>query len=102
MRSRVPTQDNIAVDRLTVLLGNPNVGKSVLFRNLTNHYVTGANFPGTTVEIVRARANFNGRTHEIIDSPGINDLTHGLFTSGPKRWGAAQVADRILAVLKEA
>ncbi len=75
MRSRVPPQENIAVERLTVLLENPHVGKSVLFRNLTNHYVTVANFSGTTVELVRARANFNRRAHEIIDSPGINDLT---------------------------
>jgi ferrous iron transport protein B len=58
-----------------VLVGNPNVGKSVLFKNLTNHYVTVSNFPGTTVEIVRARANFNGRAAEVVDTPGINDLS---------------------------
>jgi ferrous iron transport protein B len=51
------------------------VGKSLLFRNLTNRYVTVSNYPGTTVEVVRARASFNGQRHEIIDSPGINDLT---------------------------
>jgi ferrous iron transport protein B len=59
----------------TVLVGNPNVGKSVLFKNLTNRYVTVSNYPGTTVEIVRARANFNGRDIEVIDTPGINDLS---------------------------
>jgi ferrous iron transport protein B len=59
----------------TVLVGNPNVGKSVLFKNLTNRYVTVSNFPGTTVDIARAQANFNGRAMEIIDTPGINDLT---------------------------
>jgi ferrous iron transport protein B len=59
----------------TVLVGNPNVGKSVLFKNLTNRYVTVSNFPGTTVEIFRAAASFNGRNVEIIDTPGINDLT---------------------------
>ncbi len=58
-----------------LLVGNPNVGKSLLFRNLTNRYVTVSNYPGTTVEVVRARASFNGRRHEIVDSPGINDLT---------------------------
>ena len=56
-------------------MGNPNVGKSVLFKNLTNRYVTVSNFPGTTVEVFRARASFNGRHVEIIDTPGINDLT---------------------------
>ncbi len=58
-----------------VLVGNPNVGKSVLFKNLTNRYVTVSNFPGTTVEIVRAQANFNGRNIEVIDTPGLNDLS---------------------------
>jgi ferrous iron transport protein B len=59
----------------TVLVGNPNVGKSLLFKNLTNRYVTVSNYPGTTVEIVRARARFNGRDVEVIDTPGVNDLT---------------------------
>lgn len=63
-----------APDASVLLVGNPNVGKSVLFKNLTNHYVTVSNFPGTTVEIVRARAKFNGRRIEVIDTPGINDL----------------------------
>lgn len=58
----------------TVLVGNPNVGKSVLFKNLTNRYVTVSNYPGTTVEVVRARASFNGRRIEVIDTPGLNDL----------------------------
>ena len=34
-----------------LLVGNPNVGKSLLFKNLTNRYVNVSNFPGTTVEI---------------------------------------------------
>lgn len=59
---------------VTVLVGNPNVGKSVLFKNLTNRYVTVSNYPGTTVEIVRARAAFDGRRTEVIDTPGVNDL----------------------------
>jgi ferrous iron transport protein B len=58
-----------------ILVGNPNVGKSVLFRNLTSRYVTVSNYPGTTVEVVRARATYGGRTAEVIDTPGINDLT---------------------------
>ena len=57
-----------------VLVGNPNVGKSVLFKRLTNRYVIVSNYPGTTVEIVRAKANFNGRRTEVIDTPGLNDL----------------------------
>lgn len=60
--------------RRVVLVGNPNVGKSVLFQNLTRRYVTVSNFPGTTVEIARAQAAFNGEDVEVVDTPGINDL----------------------------
>jgi ferrous iron transport protein B len=58
-----------------VLVGNPNVGKSVLFKNLTDRYVMVSNFPGTTVEIVRAQASFDGHDVAVIDTPGINDLS---------------------------
>lgn len=42
--------------RRLVLVGNPNVGKSVLFGAFTGKYVTVANYPGTTVEITRGSA----------------------------------------------
>jgi ferrous iron transport protein B len=60
-----------------LLVGNPNVGKSLLFKNLTNRYVNVSNFPGTTVEITRARAaaSLLGREVDIVDSPGVNDLS---------------------------
>ena len=62
-------------DRETViLLGNPNVGKSLLFKNLTHRYVNVSNFPGTTVEVTRAKATVAGREVDVVDSPGINDL----------------------------
>jgi len=58
---------------VTALVGNPNVGKSVLFRNLTRRYVTVSNYPGTTVEIVRAKASEELGNREIVDTPGLND-----------------------------
>lgn len=51
------------------LVGHPNVGKSTLFEALTGHRVIAANYPGTTVEIVRATGRRLGDT--FIDSPGI-------------------------------
>lgn len=58
-----------------LLIGNPNVGKSLLFKNLTQRYVAVSNFPGTTVEIARARARLGeAGSVEVVDSPGINDL----------------------------
>ena len=38
------------------LVGNPNVGKSVIFGALTGAYATVSNYPGTTVEVTRAIA----------------------------------------------
>jgi GTP-binding protein EngB required for normal cell division len=63
-----------------LLVGNPNVGKSLLFKNLTHRYVNVSNFPGTTVEITKARATFpsDGGSNceiDVVDSPGVNDLS---------------------------
>jgi ferrous iron transport protein B len=57
-----------------VLVGNPNVGKSVVFGYLTGRYVTVSNYPGTTVEIARGEAQARGATVEIIDTPGVYSL----------------------------
>lgn len=58
-----------------LLLGFPNVGKSLLFHRLTGTYVTVSNYPGTSVELVRGRGKINGREAEIIDTPGIYSLS---------------------------
>jgi small GTP-binding protein len=60
--------------RRLVLVGNPNVGKSVLFGALTGTYVTVSNYPGTTVEITRGSVEVAGARWEIIDTPGVNNL----------------------------
>jgi ferrous iron transport protein B len=58
-----------------LLVGNPNVGKSVIFGALTRTYVTVANYPGTTVEITRGRARSLPGVPEVVDAPGANSLT---------------------------
>jgi ferrous iron transport protein B len=58
-----------------LLVGNPNVGKSVIFGALTRTYVTVANYPGTTVEITRGRALSLPGAPEVVDAPGTNSLT---------------------------
>ena len=58
-----------------LLVGNPNVGKSLLFTRLTNRYVTVSNYAGTTVEITTATAEFDGQLREVVDTPGANGLT---------------------------
>jgi ferrous iron transport protein B len=57
-----------------VLVGNPNVGKSVMFNNLTGSYVTVSNYPGTTVEVARGTGRAGGIEFEVIDTPGIYSL----------------------------
>ncbi|MCS6817235.1 MAG: ferrous iron transporter B [Acidobacteriota bacterium] len=57
-----------------VLVGNPNVGKSALFRHLTGRYALVSNYPGTTVEISRGRLISDGIEYEVIDTPGITSL----------------------------
>jgi ferrous iron transport protein B len=60
--------------RRIALVGNPNVGKSVVFGALTGRYATVSNYPGTTVEVARATARFDPAA-EVIDTPGVNALT---------------------------
>jgi ferrous iron transport protein B len=66
-----PSSDSL---KKVVLVGNPNVGKSVIFRILTGNYVMVSNFPGTTVEVSRGRMQLGGSTYEVVDTPGINSL----------------------------
>ncbi|MBP1602573.1 MAG: small GTP-binding protein [Acidobacteria bacterium] len=60
--------------RKIVLVGNPNVGKSVIFRLLTGSYVLVSNFPGTTVEISRGKLDAGGASFEVIDTPGVGSM----------------------------
>ncbi len=56
-----------------LLVGHPNVGKSVLFHRLTGAYVNVSNYPGTTVEVTRASARFD-REAMLLDTPGVLSL----------------------------
>ncbi len=64
----------VAAARTVILVGNPNVGKSVLFGALTGKYVTVSNYPGTTVEVTRGSATIEGRPWHVMDTPGTNNL----------------------------
>ncbi|HOP40429.1 MAG TPA: ferrous iron transport protein B [Geobacteraceae bacterium] len=60
--------------RKVALVGNPNVGKSVLFNALTGAYVTVSNYPGTSVEVSRGTVLVNGVQCEIVDTPGMYSI----------------------------
>jgi len=61
--------------RRVLLVGSPNVGKSVLFNKLTGQYVTVSNYPGTTIELSRGFSQISDRKYEIIDTPGMYSLS---------------------------
>ncbi|MBM4237782.1 MAG: ferrous iron transporter B, partial [Euryarchaeota archaeon] len=56
------------------LVGNPNVGKSVLFSRITGIGVISSNYPGTTVEFEEGRIVRNAETLTIFDLPGTYSL----------------------------
>ena len=59
------------------LLGMPNTGKSTLFNRLTGGNAQIANWPGLTVELLRGPLpdDGHGTTYELVDLPGIHDLS---------------------------
>lgn len=57
-----------------LLMGNPNVGKSVVFSRLTGVRVITSNYPGTTVGYTQGFMMVGGERAEIIDVPGTYTL----------------------------
>jgi ferrous iron transport protein B len=63
-------------DRFTVALaGNANVGKSVIFNQLTGLHQHVGNWPGKTVAKAEGTLHFEGYSIDIIDLPGIYSLS---------------------------
>src|SRR5512139_3432407 len=60
--------------RRIALIGNANVGKSVLFGRLTGQYAVVSNYPGTTVALTRGRVVLGGEVCELVDTPGVTAL----------------------------
>ncbi len=57
-----------------LLMGNPNVGKSVLFSRLTGTRTIASNYPGTTVGFTKGYLKLGQEQAEIIDVPGTYTL----------------------------
>ena len=57
-----------------LLMGNPNVGKSVVFSRLTGVNVIASNYPGTTVGYTRGYMKLGDDRVEVIDVPGTYTL----------------------------
>ena len=57
-----------------LLVGNPNVGKSVIFSRLTGVRTTVSNYPGTTISYARGFLKLGEEKVEVIDVPGTYTL----------------------------
>jgi len=70
----VHVQESLKAGEKVVIVGNPNVGKSVIFGLLTGRYATVSNYPGTTVTITSGTCYIGGKETQVIDTPGVNTL----------------------------
>lgn len=59
------------------LIGNPNVGKTTLFNQLTGLNQKVANWPGVTLNKVSGTLKTPNQTFDIIDFPGLYSLEYG-------------------------
>ncbi|MDD4164358.1 MAG: ferrous iron transporter B [Eubacteriales bacterium] len=61
-------------DNVIALAGNPNVGKSTLFNNLTGMKQHTGNWPGKTVVNAQGSRSFHGENYIFVDLPGTYSL----------------------------
>ncbi|MBN1217067.1 MAG: ferrous iron transport protein B [Candidatus Lokiarchaeota archaeon] len=82
------------------LAGNPNVGKSVIFNQLTGLSQTIGNWPGKTVEKMEGHLNFLGHNINIVDLPGIYSLSaYSLEEIVSREYIASDEVDLIINVI---
>ena len=55
-------------------VGQPNTGKSTFFNRITKAGAGVANWPGLTVDLMKAEIPIDGKSVEFVDLPGIYDL----------------------------
>ncbi|MEJ5293240.1 MAG: ferrous iron transport protein B [Candidatus Methanosuratincola sp.] len=69
-------KDDVEEKRIEIaLVGNPNVGKSTLFNQLTGLNQSVGNWPGKTVEVAKGTLVFKGLRIDVVDLPGIYSLS---------------------------
>ena len=82
------------------LAGNANVGKSVIFNQLTGLSQTIGNWPGKTVERMEGHLNYLGHRINIIDLPGIYSLsTYSLEEIVSREYVISEDVDIIINVI---
>ncbi len=87
--------------KITVALaGNANVGKSVIFNQLTGLHQHVGNWPGKTVERAEGTLGFEGYEIDIIDLPGIYSLsTYGIEELVSREYIAVEQPDVLVNII---
>ena len=77
-----------------LLIGNPNVGKTSIFNQLSKKYAITANYPYTTIELNQDIIKIDRKEYELIDTAGIHRIDNPseegilsrelIFKSSPK------------------
>ena len=104
MSCHVPKTDSKKIrakDTINIALaGNPNVGKSVIFNQLTGLSQTIGNWPGKTVEKMEGHLDFLGYHFNIVDLPGIYSLsTYTLEEIVSREYVVSENVDIIINVI---
>jgi ferrous iron transport protein B len=82
------------------LAGNANVGKSVIFNQLTGLHQHIGNWPGKTVEKAEGTLHFKGYTIDFIDLPGIYSLsTYSIEELVSREYIATEKPDLVINVV---
>jgi ferrous iron transport protein B len=68
------TENDNSIFSDVLLVGQPNVGKSVLFSRMTGVRTIASNYPGTTVGYAAGRMGTEGQCYNVIDAPGTYSL----------------------------
>lgn len=82
-----------------LLMGNPNVGKSVIFSELTGITAMSANYPGTTVTYSQGNFEIDGLEISLVDVPGTYALDMGTEAEVIANEFLEEGADAIVIVL---
>jgi ferrous iron transport protein B len=91
----------MSTSRLNIALaGNANVGKSVIFNQLTGLHQHVGNWPGKTVERAEGTLNYEGQEIDVIDLPGIYSLsTYSIEEVVSREYIAVEQPDVIINVV---